>query len=166
MKSFSLENNHSSDFEMVKFTSVANGKETEHLRHGKESGMKDTSSSSNNFQVSRESRCKSVSKLSQQVSWSDTLDVQGKDPFSGDRCDEEKATVFCDKCASQISCCRCDSAVVLERLSIQCRDSETGNVTEDDDINKDTEKDEPGKFDGVFSDTDDSEGSAERYKTD
>lgn len=101
-------------------------------------------------------------KLNKQVSWGDKQDTRSESSDSGDessREDEnEKLNNICDKCTLEFECCNCDSEVALDE---QCTKKEKDSSTEDQ--AKDKEKDvEPGKFDGVFSDTDDSEGSGER----
>ena len=111
---------------------------------------------------------KEAKRLNKQVSWSDTQDIKNGSSDSGSESSEEEDSLpnsksVCDKCFSKTACCNCDSGVALDdRLEDKDKDSKTET---DADEMKGKEKDvEPGKFDGVFSDTDDSEGSAERYK--
>ena len=101
-------------------------------------------------------------KLNNQVSWGDKKDRNSESSGSGDESSQEdeneKFSNICDKCTLEFECCNCDSGVALDE---QCMKKEKDSTTEDQ--AKAKEKDvEPGKFDGVFSDTDDSEGSGER----
>ena len=110
---------------------------------------------------------KETSKLNKQVSWSDNKDAKNESSDSDDENSEEdessqkSETVF-EKCFSEVSHCKCDSGVALnDQLMEKEKDVKTG----DEDRPEGKEKvDEPKKFNGVFSDTDDSEGSDERYK--
>ena len=110
---------------------------------------------------------KEKSKFNKQVSWSDNKDTKNESSNSGDESSEEdensqKSETVCEKCLSNVLNCKCDSGVALDdNLMGKEKDVKTG----DEDGPEGKEKvDEPRKFDGVFSDTDDSEGSAERYK--
>ena len=108
---------------------------------------------------------KQTKKLNKQVSWHDTQDAKNENTDSDDESSQEdenteKLNIVCDKCSLEIKCCNCDSGVALD----QCVEKD-GKSEEMEDESNGKEKDvEPGKFDGVFSDTDDSEASAERYK--
>ena len=108
---------------------------------------------------------KDTNKLSKQVSWSDTQNMKNESFDTSDESSEEdesskKSNNFCDKCLSGISCCNCDIGEALDD-QVKEKDSKTEDVgDETEGREKDTE---PRKFDGVFSDTDDTEGSAERY---
>lgn len=106
-----------------------------------------------------------IKKLNKQVSWGDTQDAKNESSDSGDESSQEDENSekmnICDTCSLEIKSCNCDSGVVLDD---QCSKKEKDSKTEVmEDETKEKEKDvEPGKFDGVFSDTDDSEASGER----
>lgn len=110
---------------------------------------------------------KETNKLNKQVSWHDKEDMKNESSDSGDESSDEdesleESKTVRDKCSSESACCKCDSGVgLVDQMTEQGEACNTKNGDE----SKGKEKDaEPGKFDGVFSDTDDSEGSAERYK--
>ena len=108
-------------------------------------------------------------KLQKQVSWNDRQSTKDKTSDADSDSSEEdenisKPAPTCDKCSSEISTSyNCDSEIALDD---QVENKAEGNQTANgSDEAKGKEKDvELGKFDGVFSDTDDSEGSDERYK--
>lgn len=108
-------------------------------------------------------------KLQKQVSWNDRQSTKDKTSDADSDSSEEdenisKPAPTCDKCSSEISASyNCDGEIALDD---QVENKAEGNQTANgSDEAKGKEKDvEPGKFDGVFSDTDDSEGSDERYK--
>lgn len=106
---------------------------------------------------------KQIKKLNKQVSWGDTQDAKNESSDSGDESsqEDENSNITCETCSLNIKCCNCDSGVALDH---QCTKKEKDSETEEiENETKEKEKDvEPGKFDGVFSDTDDSEASGER----
>lgn len=111
---------------------------------------------------------KQTKKLNKQVSWSDAQDINAKreSSDSGDESlqedeNSEKLNSVCDNCSIEMKSCNSDSGVALNgQCTLKENDSETDQMERED---KEKEKDvEPGKFDGVFSDTDDSEASDER----
>ena len=104
---------------------------------------------------------KQTKKLNKQVSWSDVQDAKSESSDSSDESSQEdedskKLHSVCDKDSSEIKSCDCDSGVALNDQKDCKTDQVEGEVKEKE------KDDEPGKFDGVFSDTDDSEGSGER----
>lgn len=111
---------------------------------------------------------KRTRKLNKQVSWSDTRDAKSESSDSGDESSQEdenseKLNSVCDKCSFEIKSCNCDSGVALtDHCTLKEKDSKTDQV--EGEVKEKEKDDEPGKFDGVFSDTDDSEASGERYK--
>lgn len=67
----------------------------------------------------------------------------------------------CDKCFFEIKSCNCDSGVVLNDYCIvKEKDSKIDLV--EGEVKEKKKDDELGKFDGVFSDIDDSEVFGER----
>ena len=109
---------------------------------------------------------KQTKKLNKQVSWSDTRDAKSDSSDSGDESlqedeDSKKLNSVCDKCSFEIKSCNCDSGVALnDHCMVKEKDSKTDHG--EGDVKDKDKDDEPGKFDGVFSDTDDSEASGER----
>ncbi|XP_078352937.1 uncharacterized protein LOC144637734 isoform X1 [Oculina patagonica] len=108
---------------------------------------------------------KQIKKLNKQVSWGDKQDAKNESSDSGDESSQEdenseKLNITCDTCSLEIKSCNCDSGVALDD---QCSKKEKDSKTEEmENEAKEKENDvEPGKFDGVFSDTDDSEASGE-----
>lgn len=111
---------------------------------------------------------KQTKKLNKQVSWSDAQDINAKreSSDSGDESlqedeNSEKLKSLCDNYSIEIKSCNSDSGVALNgQCTLKENDSKTVQMEGED---KEKEKDvEPGKFDGVFSDTDESEASGER----
>lgn len=111
---------------------------------------------------------KQTKKLNKQVSWSEAQDINAKreSSDSGDESlqedeNSEKLNSVCENCSIEMKSCNCDSGVALiGQCTLKENDSKTDQMECED---KEKEKDvEPGKFDGVFSDTDDSEASDER----
>ncbi|XP_020611801.1 uncharacterized protein LOC110050239 isoform X2 [Orbicella faveolata] len=108
---------------------------------------------------------KRTRKLNKQVSWSDTRDAKSESSDSGDESSQEdenseKLNSVCDKCSFEIKSCNCDSGVALnDHCTVKEKDSKTDQV--EGEVKEKEKDDEPGKFDGVFSDTDDSEASGE-----
>ena len=107
---------------------------------------------------------KETKKLKKQVSWNDGQSTKDKTSDSDSDSSEEdenisKPAPTCEECSSQISA----SEIALDdQVENKAEENQTANGSDEA---KGKEKDvEPGKFDGVFSDTDDSEGSDERYK--
>ena len=104
---------------------------------------------------------KQTKKLNKQVSWSEAQDINAKreSPDSGDESLQEDENS--EKLNSEMKSCNCDSGVALNgQCTLKENDSKTDQMEGED---KEKEKDvEPGKFDEVFSDTDDSEASDER----
>lgn len=107
-------------------------------------------------------------KLKKQVSWNDrqsTNDTTSDSDSDGSEEDENisKPARICEKCSSEISgsCCNCDGGIALDdQVENKAEENQMANGSDEP---REKEKDaEPGKFDGVFSDTDDSEGSDER----
>lgn len=109
---------------------------------------------------------KQTKKLNKQVSWSDIKDAKSESSDSGDESlqedeDSKKLNSVCDKCSFEIKSCNCDSGVALnDHCTVKEKDSKTDQV--EGEVKEKEKDDEPGKFDGVFSDTDDSEASGER----
>lgn len=109
---------------------------------------------------------KQTKKLNKQVSWSDIKDAKSESSDSGDESlqedeDSKKLNSICDKCSFEIKSCNCDSGVALnDHCTVKEKDSKTDQV--EGEVKEKEKDDEPGKFDGVFSDTDDSEASGER----
>ena len=109
---------------------------------------------------------KQTKKLNKQVSWSDIRDAKSESSDSGDESlqedeDSKKLNSVCDKCSFEIKSCNCDSGVALnDHCTVKEKDSKTDQV--EGEVKEKEKDDEPGKFDGVFSDTDDSEVSGER----
>ena len=109
---------------------------------------------------------KQTKKLNKQVSWSDIRDTKSESSDSGDESlqedeDSKKLNSVCDKCSFEIKSCNCDSGVALnDHCTVKEKDSKTDQV--EGEVKEKEKDDEPGKFDGVFSDTDDSEASGER----
>lgn len=110
---------------------------------------------------------KETSKFNKQVSWSDNKDAKNESSDSDDENSEEdessqKSETVCEKGFLEASHCKCDSGVALnDYFMAKEKDVKTGD---EDGLEGKEKVDEPRKFDGVFSDTDDSEGSDERYK--
>lgn len=110
-----------------------------------------------------------LKKLKKQVSWNDGQSTKDKTSDSDSDSSEEdenisKPAPICEKRPSEISAsCNCDSEIALDdQVENEAEENQTANGSDEA---KGKDKDvEPGKFDGVFSDTDDSEGSDERYK--
>ena len=97
---------------------------------------------------------KQTKKLDKQVSWSDTRDAKSESSDSGDESlqDDEDS-----KKLNSVS----DSGVALnDHCMVKEKDSKTDQA--EGEVKEKEKDDEPGKFDGVFSDTDDSEASGER----
>ena len=101
-----------------------------------------------------------------QVSWNDRQSTNDTTSDSDSDSSEDenisKPARICDKCSSEISgSCNCDSGIALDdQVENKAEENQMANGSEEP---REKEKDaEPGKFDGVFSDTDDSEGSDER----
>lgn len=109
---------------------------------------------------------KQTKKLNKQVSWSDIRDAKSESSDSGDESlqedeDSKKLNSVCDKCSFEIKSCNCDSGVALnDHCTVKEKDSKTDQV--ESEVKEKEKDDEPRKFDGVFSDTDDSEASGER----
>lgn len=109
---------------------------------------------------------KQTKKLNKQVSWSDIRDAKSESSDSGDESlqedeDSKKLNSVCDKWSFEIKSCNCDSGVALnDHCTVKEKDSKTDQV--EGEVKEKEKDDEPGKFDGVFSDTDDSEASGER----
>lgn len=109
---------------------------------------------------------KQTKKLNKQVSWSDARDAKSESSDSGDESlqedeDSKKLNSLCDKCSFEIKSCNCDSGVDLnDHCIVKEKDSKADQV--EGEVKEKEKDDEPGKFDGVFSDTDDSEASGER----
>ena len=100
---------------------------------------------------------KETSKLNKQVSWSDNKDAKNESSDSDNDSSEEDES---SQKSETVSHYKCDSGVALDDQLMEKEKDKTG----DEDTPEGKEKvDEPRKFDGVFSDTDDSEGSDERY---
>lgn len=118
----------------------------------------------NNVETSSDD--KQTKKLNKQVSWRDSQDAKSESSDSGDESSQEdenlkKLTSVCDKCSFEVECCNCDSGVALDdQCTVKEKDSKTDQVQ--DEVTEKEKDVEPGKFDGVFSDTDDSEASGER----
>ena len=110
---------------------------------------------------------KETNKLNKQVSWGDTKKEKHDSSESGDESSEEdegsqNSKTVCEKCSAEL--CKCDSGVVA--LDNQLIDKEKDVKTGDDEKLDEKEMNiEARKFDGVFSDTDESEESAERYES-
>ena len=112
---------------------------------------------------------KETKKLKKQVSWNDGQSSKDKTSDSDSDSSEEDENIsnpapISEKRPSEISAsCNCDSEIAFDdQVENKAEENQTANGTDEA---KGKEKDvEPGKFDGVFSDTDDSEGSDERYK--
>ena len=112
---------------------------------------------------------KETKKLKKQVSWNDGQSTNNKTSDSDSDSSEEdenisKPAPICEKRPSEISAsCNCDSEIAPDdQVENKAEENQMANGSDEA---KGKEKDvEPGKFDGVFSDTDDSEGSDERYK--
>lgn len=111
---------------------------------------------------------KKTKKLSKQVSWNDAPDVKNEPTDSADESsqeDDESAedlNAVCDERSMERNICKCDSK---EKKKHQYNETEKNDKAEERKENetKEKEKDvEPGKFDGVLSDTDDSDATAER----
>ena len=109
---------------------------------------------------------KETKKLKKQVSWNDGQSTKDKtsDSDADSSEEDEKPAPICEKRPSEISAsCNCDSEIALDdQVENEAEENQTANGSDEA---KGKDKDvEPGKFDGVFSDTDESEGSDERYK--
>ena len=112
---------------------------------------------------------KETKKLKKQVSWNDRQSTKDKSSHSDSDSSEEdenisKPAPISEKRSSEVSAsCNCDGEIALDD-QVENKAAENQTAIGSDQA-KGKEKDvEPGKFDGVFSDTDDSEGSEERYK--
>ncbi|XP_022783132.1 uncharacterized protein LOC111323938 isoform X2 [Stylophora pistillata] len=111
---------------------------------------------------------KETKNLSKQVSWNDDAqDVKNESTDSAhensqedDESTDDLNTVY-DECSTKRNTCKCDSK---ETKTHQYKETEKNDLAEERNGNKNEtmERDvEPGKFDGVFSDTDDSDATAE-----
>ena len=101
---------------------------------------------------------KQSKKLNKQVSWSNGRNAKSESSDSGDESSQEDEN---SEKLNEMKNCNCDSVVALnDQCTVKEKDRKTDQVEGEV---KEKEKDvEPGKFDGVFSDTDDSETSGER----
>ena len=109
---------------------------------------------------------KQTKKLNKQVSWSDARDAKSESSDSGDESSQEdedskKLHSVCDKNSFEIESCNCDSGVALNDHCI-VKEKDSKKDQGEGEVGEKEKDDEPGKFDGVFSDTDDSEASGER----
>ena len=167
MKGLSPENDDYQDEPEESFISIENDPSLEALFQEQSSDTLPTTSTMTEQQ--NLTNKKETKRLNKQVSWSDTQDKKNRSSDSGSESSDEEDSLpnsksVCDKCSSKTACCNCDSGVALDdQVEVNVKDSKTES---DADEMKGNEKDvESGKFDGVFSDTDDSEGSVERYKS-
>ena len=106
---------------------------------------------------------KQAKKLNKQVSWSDTRGAKSESSDSGDENlqEDEDSKNLNSVCSSEIKSCNCDSGVALnDHYTLKEKDSKADQG--EGEVKEKEKDDEPGKFDGVFSDTDESEASGER----
>ena len=100
---------------------------------------------------------KQTKNLNKQVSWSDARDAKSESSDSGDESSQEDE----DSKKLHSVCDNCDSGVALnDHCIVKEKDSKIDQV--EGEVEEKEKDDEPGKFDGIFSDTDDSEASGER----
>lgn len=165
MKGLSPENDEYPDFNEDSLTLFASNEPWRDLLDEQPSETQSASLPANKKETKNDNN--QTKKLSKQVSWGDGRDIKNESTDSGDESSQEDGSTeelntVCDNCSLEMKCCTCDNGMIQNH---QCKEMEKNDKAGEKNENegKEKEKDvEPGKFDGVFSDTDDSDASAER----